>query len=63
MRNQTELGELKEQEEVQRMDFSTTVYLQTESGDVTSQTPHLLITTSLTFIKQNILVKKKGMRS
>lgn len=45
------------------MDFSTTVYLQTESGDVTSQITHLLITTSLTFIKQNILVKMKEMRS
>jgi len=37
------------------------VYLQTESGDVTSQPPHLLITTSLTLIKQNILVKRKEM--
>lgn len=35
------------------------VYLQTESGGVTSQPPHLLITTSLTLIKQNILVKRK----
>lgn len=59
MRNQKELRELTQQEEVQSMDSSTTVYLQTESGDVTSQIPHLLITTSLTFIKQNILVKKK----
>lgn len=66
MRNQTELG-------AQRTDpagrgeehglLHQPVYLQTESGDVTSQPSHLLITTSLTLIKQNILVKRKEMRN